>query len=406
MSKQINRLKKAFFDHTDTKEQKYPTFSGLLGVTIDGAKTVEVPDRLGYVYVRLRDNLNELVQVFNDKVSPVYDLPVLITKDKLDRTRYRVVSRDYERYRDWGISPFLPRHGNQHSFTPDSGGGGDIVWVYTDQFIPFLVTPSGTAGAGNVLVCPGIYQYDDGFHYAGDTGTASLYTCKPTGSSNAGMALVYLDISTGNPMITCGTEEFSLSISGTANLLEYIPPAPLHGVPLAGVRLITGTSTIGWNDLIDLREFVDEHPAESWHAYGGFQDESETITIAAVDTWTMITNATNDLWGGLEAVGLTLSDDIMTVQHGGDYMGSLSMTFSGLNGKDFQVRVYNITQSTQLGYVIGATTTGANNYTNVTLPLYLECEAGDRLRMEVQCTTDGSDPTFRSAVFYMAFLHN
>jgi len=405
MSKQINRLKKAFFDHTDTKEQKYPTFSGLLGVTIDGAKTVEVPDRLGYVYVRLRDNLNELVQVFNDKVSPVYDLPVLITKDKLDRTRYRVVSRDYERYRDWGISPFLPRHGNQHSFTPDSGGGGDIVWVYADQFLPLLVIPSGTAGAESVLVFPGIYQYDNEFRYAGDTGTASFLSYKPTGTTTAKMVLVYLDQPSGNILLN-GGEEFSATITGTFGILPHIPSTPDAGVPLAGVRLVTGTSSIGWTNIYDLREFVDEHPAESWHAYGGFQDESETITIAAVDTWTMITNATNDLWGGLEAVGLTLSDDIMTVQHGGDYMGSLSMTFSGLNGKDFQVRVYNITQSTQLGYVIGATTTGANNYTNVTLPLYLECEAGDRLRMEVQCTTDGSDPTFRSAVFYMAFLHN
>ena len=86
----------------------------------------------------------------------------------------------------------------------------------------------------------------------------------------------------------------------------------------------------------------------------------------------------------------------MTIKKAGDYFGTLSMTISGLNGKDFQVRVYNITQAKQQGYVIGASTTGAGNYTNITLPLYLEADAEDSFRMEVTCNTDASDPTFKS----------
>ena len=103
---------------------------------------------------------------------------------------------------------------------------------------------------------------------------------------------------------------------------------------------------------------------------------------------------------------MTLSGDVMTITNAGDYVGSLSMTLSGLNGKDFQIRIYNTTQATQMGYIIGATTTGASNYTNITLPIYIEADAGDSFRMEVQCTTDGSDPTFRSAVFEMHYLHD
>ncbi len=145
---------------------------------------------------------------------------------------------------------------------------------------------------------------------------------------------------------------------------------------------------------------------DTWHAYGGFQDESETITISAKDTWTHITNGANDLWKGLEEDGVTVANDVITFANAGDYFGQLSLTFSALNGKDFQVRIYNTTQSTQMGYVIGATTTGANNFTNVTLPLYLEIAAGDVLRFEIQCTTDGTDPKVKSAVYYVSYLHD
>lgn len=143
-----------------------------------------------------------------------------------------------------------------------------------------------------------------------------------------------------------------------------------------------------------------------WHAYGGFQSKAETINVLGAGQWAMITNVTSDLWTGLEADGLTLSNDIMTITNAGDYIGSLSMTFSGSNGKDFQIRLYNITQATQVGYVIGATTTGATNFTNIVLPLYIEAAANDTFRMETTCLTDASDPTFRSAVFWMAYLHD
>lgn len=145
---------------------------------------------------------------------------------------------------------------------------------------------------------------------------------------------------------------------------------------------------------------------DTWHAYGGFQDQTETITIGSVDVWYHVTNATNDLWTGLEADGMTLSGDVMTVVNAGDYIGQLSLTFSGLQGKDFEFRIYNNTQGTAMGYHIGATTTGATNYTNVGVPLFLECDAGDALQVEVRCVTDASNPTFTHAIFWMTYLHD
>lgn len=35
----------------------------------------------------------------------------------------------------------------------------------------------------------------------------------------------------------------------------------------------------------------------------------------------------------------------------------------------------------------------------------LSTEGGDQYKMEMQCTTDGSDPTLRSAVFWIKYLH-
>jgi len=143
-----------------------------------------------------------------------------------------------------------------------------------------------------------------------------------------------------------------------------------------------------------------------WHAYGGFQNKAEVISITAANSWSWVTNAGNNLWSGAESYGMSLTADVMTIDHTGDYFGSLSMTISGLNGKDFQIRLYNITDSAQVGNVIGASTTSVNNFVNITLPLYIENTAGDTYRIEITCNTDGTDPILRSSVFYMTYLHN
>jgi len=143
-----------------------------------------------------------------------------------------------------------------------------------------------------------------------------------------------------------------------------------------------------------------------WHAYGGFQNKSETIAVSAANSWAWITNAGNDLWTGVEEDGIAVSGDILTIANAGDYFGKLTITLSGLTGKDFQVRIYNITTASQVAYVIGTSTTGLTNFTNISLPLYIEASAGDTFRFEITCTTDGSDPVVRSAIYYIAYLHD
>ena len=141
------------------------------------------------------------------------------------------------------------------------------------------------------------------------------------------------------------------------------------------------------------------------HAYGGFQWQNETIAVSGASVWAKVTNATGTLWTGLEADGMTLSGDTMYITKTADYVGIASITYSGLNGKDFVFRLYNATKSRQEGYIIGASTTSTSNYVNVALPLYMEAEAGDAYIIQVTCVTDGSDPIVRNAIFWIKYLH-
>jgi len=141
---------------------------------------------------------------------------------------------------------------------------------------------------------------------------------------------------------------------------------------------------------------------EVYHAYGGFQDVSETIVLDA-DTWTHITNATNDLWVLNEGDGISIVADDIIIANTGDYMGNVSLTLTGGNSKDFLFRLYNVTQN-HAHYYIGVSTT-VSNYSNVALPIYIEATAGDHYQIQVKCVA-GDDPTIRSAIFNISYLHS
>ena len=141
-----------------------------------------------------------------------------------------------------------------------------------------------------------------------------------------------------------------------------------------------------------------------WHAYGGFANQSETVACAA-DTWTHITNATNDLWACDEEEDISCSGDVLTITNAGDYLGSMSISISGLNGKDFHIRCYNVTQSKVMGRQMGISTTGAGNEMACPVPLYVEADAGDVIRFEVN-SDDGTDPVFDDGIFFLTYLHD
>lgn len=253
-----NELESALFEQRELNEPNKLTISGKLGIPLGGTRLVEVPNRNSFVYVQLRDNQNEVIQAFNNKVAPSYGLPVVLQREG---TRYIVLGVDTQRYQNnWNsFAPYLPRHGNTHSRLESSGGGGDVTWVASNQFMPLLPIPSGSSGGSNVIVSPHVLLSTSGtWAYVGNTGTQTLLQYVPTGS-NAVMVLVYLDRLSGNPYIVVNSGSyFPNSITGTAEVTPYIPnvPQPSLQVPLGAIRLTTGTYNIGWDNIYDVRQFL------------------------------------------------------------------------------------------------------------------------------------------------------
>ena len=240
-----------------TKEDRAVTTPVTLGAIINGVQTVEVPDRDGFVYCRFSDSdTGEFIVAYNGgrgAVSPVYDLPVLVMRDRADKTRWAVVGLDAARYIDWGSSAFVARHGQQHSFNTEIGGSGDVTWVYGNQLMPSLVHPSGSLGAQNVVVEPFTFHYNESWQAIGYTGTANLTpTNNPTGGISAVLGLVYIEADVGNPSVTWGSE-FSEVVTGAVAIVPFIPDLPSDTIPLAAIRLVTGSNVISWGNIYDLR---------------------------------------------------------------------------------------------------------------------------------------------------------
>ncbi len=143
-----------------------------------------------------------------------------------------------------------------------------------------------------------------------------------------------------------------------------------------------------------------------WHAYGGFRDSSVTISITSANDWQQVTNAAHTLWGGEEHDGIFLSGDTMIFAHGGVYHGTAKICYSALDGKDFSIRFYNVTQSDSVGQDNIPSTTGVGNIQCVTQPIYLEITTGDMVLMQITCNTDGTDPVIKSARFELSYLHD
>ena len=143
-----------------------------------------------------------------------------------------------------------------------------------------------------------------------------------------------------------------------------------------------------------------------WHGYGGFEGQNETVeTAAATPNFVHITNAGNNLWNLDEADGITESGDVFTLVNTGDYMGTMTITVSASNGKDFHVQVYNNTQTRVEGRPIGVSSTGAGNEMNVTLPIYIEGTAGDEFQFMIACA-DATDAVVDDGLFVLTYLHD
>lgn len=311
----MSNFKNQFTKYDNSLKKEAMQYHALLGKT---EKVVEHPTRKGFCYARMADNLSELIVVFNDKVSQVWNMPVLIERRGIT---WYVVGRDIQRYSDWGTSaPFLPKHHAQHEFNRDEGTGADAVFIYPDQFMPLLVYPSGSAGSANLIVAPYTLQRDNDFIYVGNTGTQNLLVYKPT-DGNGIMGLLYLDKTTGNPgvLIASGTP-FINSLTGTASLLQYAPyPETSNQEPLYFFRLVSGTSSLTWSNLYNARQFIGGSSGGTGSTGGGGTSVHNDLTGLQGGITGSYYHLTHDQW--VNVISGTYSTGTSSVSTGtaGDY---------------------------------------------------------------------------------------
>lgn len=254
-------LKRALGEQKKQTKQVEQEIYGSLGIPLGGQRLVNVPNRQGFVYVKLRDNQNEVIQAFNNQVAASYDLPVIIVRSG---NKYTIKGVNTERYQNnnYNSAPLLPAHGTSHSF--GEGAGADVTWVFSRQNMPLLVHPSRTTGSIVEIAKHPMQAVDGSWKLVGGTGTSTLLTYRPTGTQ-AIMALVYMDAQTGNPGFLVGSgTPFDNVLTGSSSIYQYIPRHnPANQIPLAAVRMDTGTYNLGWENLYDLRQWVQVSPTGS-----------------------------------------------------------------------------------------------------------------------------------------------
>ncbi len=243
------------------KENAAEQVPALLGCVIGGQKTIVVNDDPDYVWCRISGNESRRVKAFNQHAGGVaqhYDLPVIIMRDKLNPSVWKVVGRDVTRYPSWGqvanynySSPYLAHHGADHSFSSQAGMGADPVWVFKRQMMPLLPHPA-ISGSMGIEIGSDFYYHNGAYRWFASTGTVDFTSYMPTGASNGKFVTVYIDGNTGNPAYLDGGEFNAITPPIDPGTFISIPDAN-QGVAVAAVFLLSGTARLGWGEIYDLR---------------------------------------------------------------------------------------------------------------------------------------------------------
>jgi len=229
--------------------------SGSLGLSVN---VVNVPTRPGFSYVRLLGNTSEVIQAYNATVSSTFDVPVTV---QWDGTKYVVLGRDINRYNTWTSSPYLPNHAYSHSLR-----GGDTLWVQSEQFTPLLVFPSGTS----LQIASYVYNWNGAWVSGGNTGTSTIIL--PSDSTKQSVLLLYVDGPSGNPAWLPGTEAPS-GLTVKNDLIPYLPAfSGALGLPVAMVRIPSGTTSFTWDNLYDIRQYFGGVSNVSGSSGGGIPE--------------------------------------------------------------------------------------------------------------------------------------
>lgn len=256
------------FQNKFQQKQNIPnTISGLLG---NSNGVVNVPSRNNYVYVRLAGT--GTAEVFNSRVTAIYDLPVICGYDPIDPGKFQVLS-----IRGSTVDYVGGAFGSGSGYAPASryrwlypGGGQDPLFVETRQLMPLRITPTGGL---NFRVESQIIWTGTAWKIFGGSTETNLTSLVPTTADKCCMVLITID-GNGNVKTTKG-DEVAISALDISNM-----PAPPSGTRsiLGAIRLYYGQTVIQEartnTDVPDLR-------FSTWSS-GGETSEHDAVKIGGI----------------------------------------------------------------------------------------------------------------------------
>lgn len=241
-----------------SKENKTIYYGGLLGTyDANGAEIVDVPGKSNFCYVRLNGSFNEVIEAYNTTVSTQFNLAVKVAK-RPDESFYEVIGLNVQQYVNWGDggqNAFLPKHANTHTHGIGDGVGTDPVFIYKRQLLqPMGVHPFFTGVTMTAYVEGDYYVWNNEIVYFSGTTTADLTPLKPTDGKSR-YVTIYLDGNTNSLGYKTGTL-FSKNFffGNTADIPEVLPQ---EGLQLATVYLVSGTYQLSWDNIYDVRNFLN-----------------------------------------------------------------------------------------------------------------------------------------------------
>jgi len=259
-----------------TQLNKYQRFGVVIPGTIgDHIHVIDVPGRANYIYVSLSNG--EVIEAFNNRVSPILDLPVFVGYDPKEPNLLQVLSvrSGYARYGDGGVSmPSVPEHHETHEWMANPGGN-DVVFAQLRQFMPLRPTPLSTGVALNIYRSVG-YLNNQWLQFTGST--IDLAPFIPTTGTR--FVLIY-EGADGLPSATAGTSRDSYSLLGMDDIPQPIPGTLPIAVARVYFRQQVLYETNDYTDLIDLRfPMWHDHPQYvTGTSAGGAPSDAQYVTL-------------------------------------------------------------------------------------------------------------------------------
>jgi len=153
---------------------------------------------------------------------------------------------------------------------------------------------------------------------------------------------------------------------------------------------VTGTATIAT---------LDYDPPHGAMSFG----DSSTVVALTDDVWDKLTGPAVPVFVVQDQDDITLAGDTITITVDGDYMATLSISFSGTSSDIFEIAFYknSVKESVSM-----SRSTSNNDVGNMTLPVYLEnLVAGDDISIWIRNTGDNDDATLISGSLTIYMLH-